>query len=138
MTILQKQSSDTAATDRPGRADTSSAMPMKLCVTQMRWTTKRLPRNRRNGNEPTRSTAGSAKGPTSKGKWARKPHGALIKPRPRGTLVWRHSDRRMMMARVFDDRPRPLVLMLGTFPFTLPNDLAARQRRQLHELGQAA
>ena len=99
MTILQKplQSGDGhAARGWPG---VGSAMAIKLCVTPRHGSTKTLRKNKRDGSEAILSTPGSVKRSDKQRRGVGKLHGALMKPRPNGTLAFTRSVRRTMMPR---------------------------------------
>lgn len=68
-------------------------MPIKLCVALMRGSTRRLPRNKRDGNEATQRTPGFVKRSDKQTSVASKLHETLIKPRPNGTLALPPSDK---------------------------------------------
>lgn len=68
-------------------------MPIKLCVTLMRGSTKRLPRNKRDGNEATQRTPGFVKRSDRQTSVASKLRETLIEPRPNGTLAEPPSDK---------------------------------------------
>ena len=68
-------------------------MPIKLCVTLMRGSTKRLPRNKRDGNEATQRTPGFVKRSDKQTSVASTLHETRIKPRPNGTLALPPSDK---------------------------------------------
>ena len=60
---------------------------------------KRLRKNKRDGNEAILSTPGSVTRSDKQRRGVGKLHGALLKPRPNGTLALRRSVRRTMMPR---------------------------------------
>lgn len=85
-------------------------MPIKLCVTLMRGSTKRLPRNKRDGNEATQPTPGFVKRSDKQTSVASKLHETLIKPRPNGTLALPPSDKLPMTLKGQTMRGNQLVL----------------------------
>ena len=72
-------------------------MAIELCVTQRHGSTKPSRRNKRDGNEAIQSTPVSVKRSDEQKTGARKLHGALMRPRPIGTLALLHGDRRTML-----------------------------------------
>ena len=71
-------------------------MPIKPCVALMRGSTKRLPRNKRDGNEATQRTPGFVKRSDEQTSVASTLHETRIKPRPNGTLALPPSDKLTM------------------------------------------
>ena len=95
MTILQ--SCFRAVSCTPQGAGMGSAMAINLCVTPRRGSTRPLRKNKRDGNEAILSTPGSVNSSDTQRRSVVKLHGALIKPRPTGTLALLGSVRRTMM-----------------------------------------
>jgi hypothetical protein len=74
-------------------------MTIKLCVTPRHGSTKTSRKNKRDGNEAILSTPGSVKRSDKQRRGVGKLHGALMKPRPNGTLAWLRSVGGTMMPR---------------------------------------
>jgi hypothetical protein len=85
-------------------------VPIKLCVTLMRGSTKRLPKNKRDGNEATQRMPGFVRRSDKQTNAASKLHWTLIKPRRNGTLASQPSDKLPTTLKGQTTHGNPLVL----------------------------